>query len=646
MTFAQTIGRWAGIAMLALLPLAAYGAPSAAQEGCGSAFADLTPARLEQLLGQPSTGPSHCYEDKLVEWGEEAVPLLTRLLHDERSFSRCLARTAIARREKAPGRGNADEPDADVFLARMGCHMADQGAPAASGARYLLTNYPDPRSRGAVSPKGFDLFWKFTQGYERERVDALHVMLAEENLSRHTVAVLAPFLAAMGRRGGPALAQLRAALRMPQLGAELVDPFLAVQGNDVGIAHLLTVYAASSDAAMHTAIYLALKKRASPEELDRQIFNTVTVPALLPAALNLIQRGIASPRTIDYFVERLDHPSTAVAAADVFIALNQAVPKAHRRLLAMAAGDRAHGVHRDALSKAIARTGALSDLARGALLDGARPAPGCTTAGCFEAACRSASMLASVGPLPPSDLPTLKLAYGDASRAGATDCLAIVAGMIADFHSRPALDFLYERFLDSGNAEHTYLLSQVLARKVELLVARIEGEIDGLYDARLAAVETLLFAPAAKEALHRHRERVLPTLLTLPFGSDADQPVPEPVSRYRLVIRNGPGIMIGNHPVTKGGLAVYRIGRLAPMTPEVVTTLLRVAAGPHDEAGYQAVTLLSRIRNQDRSLRAARFKEIEDLLAATAPGFAETRLEILRNHYRLSQSDSESGNRR
>ncbi|NHZ93482.1 hypothetical protein F2P45_31435 [Massilia sp. CCM 8733] len=615
--------------MLVLFSRAAYGAPSAVQEGCGSAFANLTPARLEQLLGQPLTGPSHCYEDKLVEWGEDAVPLLTRLLHDERSFPRCLARTAIARREKAPGRGSGGELDTDVSLVGMVCYMAGQGTPAA---------------RGAVSPKAVDLFWKFTQGYESERVDALPVLLAEENLSRHAATVLAPFLAAMGRRGGPALAQLRAALPMPHVGAELVDPFLAVQGNEVGIAHLLTVYAASSDPAMHTAIYLALKKRASPQELDRQLFNTVNVQALLPAALNLSQRGIASPRTIDYFVDRLDDPATAAAAADVFIALNQAIPKAHRRLLDMAAGG-ANGVHHAALSKAIARTGAISDLARGWFPDGAKPAPACTTPACFEAACRLASMVASIGPLPPSGLPTLKLAYGDASRAGATDCLGLVAGMIADLHSRPGLDFLYERFLESGNAEHTYFLSQVLTRKVELLLARIEGDIGGLHGATLAAVETLLFAPAAKEALHRHTERVLPTLLTLPFASDADEPVPEPVSRYRLVIGNGPGIMIGNHPVTRGGLAVNRIGRLAPMTPQVVTTLLRVAAGPHDEAGFQAVTLLARIRNRDRSLRAARFQEIEDLLAATAPGFASTRLEILRNQYRLSQSDWEHGDR-
>lgn len=79
----------------------------------------------------------------------------------------------------------------------------------------------------------------------------------------------------------------------------------------------------------------------------------------------------------------------------------------------------------------------------------------------------------------------------------------------------------------------------------------------------------------------------------------------------------------------------------ANLTPARLEQLLRQPlTGPsrcyEDKLGSQAVTLLSRIRNQDRSLRAARFKEIEDLLAATAPGIAKTRLEILRNVYRPS----------
>ncbi|WP_157778820.1 hypothetical protein [Massilia violaceinigra] len=117
--------------------------------------------------------------------------------------------------------------------------------------------------------------------------------------------------------------------------------------------------------------------------------------------------------------------------------------------------------------------------------------------------------------------------------------------MIADIRTLSALEFLYERFLDGGNEEHTYLLSQILTRNVEQLVPRIEAEIGGLHGGTLAAVETLLFAAAAQDALRRHRERVLPALLTLPLRSDAGERVPEPVSRYSLVIGNRPGSVLG-----------------------------------------------------------------------------------------------------
>ncbi|ATQ78157.1 hypothetical protein CR152_29320 [Massilia violaceinigra] len=81
------------------------------------------------------------------------------------------------------------------------------------------------------------------------------------------------------------------------------------------------------------------------------------------------------------------------------------------------------------------------------------------------------------------------------------------------------------------------------------------------------------------------------------------------------------------------------------MTPAVVTALLQVAARSYDEAGCQAVALLHGIRDDDRSLRAARFKEIDELLARTPPGFAETRLQLLRMHYSFSSSDWKHGDR-
>lgn len=581
MTFTQAIRSTALMVMLAVFPRAAAGGQTAAQEPCANAFTNITPQGLEQRLQGVATERSHCYVDKLVEWGENAVPLLIRLLNDERHFSRCLARTAIARREAARDRSHADDPDPEVFLVGVGCYMADPDDPAELGARYLLTSYPDPGARGAVNRKNFDLFWKFTEGHDSQRIDALHVLLAQENLSRHTVSVLAPFVAAMGRRAGIALPQLRAGLRVPHLGADLVDPFLAVQGNEIGIAHLLKVYGASSDAAMHTAIELALKKRASPVELDQHLFNAVNLPVLLPAALDLMRKGIASPRTADYLAARPNNPLA---------------------------------------------------------IDAAGSAPGCTADVCPEVACRSASL----APLAPSDLPMLKVVYRDAARAGATDCLAAVAGMIAEIRSGPALDFLYERFLDGGNEEHTYLLSQILMRNVEQLLPRIEAEIGGLRDGPLAAVESLLLAPAARDALQRQRARVLPGLLALPLRKDADDLLPEPISGYGLVIRSGPGILIGRYPATRGALAVRRIGQLAPMTPEVVSALLRVAAGPYDETGYQAVAVLDKIKNDDRSLGGARLKEIRKLLAKTPPGFAHTRLGMLEMYYRSVFGDDAS----
>ncbi|MDQ1830499.1 hypothetical protein [Massilia scottii] len=39
------------------------------------------------------------------------------------------------------------------------------------------------------------------------------------------------------------------------------------------VSEMLKVYAASSDAAMHTAIELALKTRASPVELDQHLYS-------------------------------------------------------------------------------------------------------------------------------------------------------------------------------------------------------------------------------------------------------------------------------------------------------------------------------------------------------------------------------------
>ncbi|NHZ81190.1 hypothetical protein F2P44_18195 [Massilia sp. CCM 8695] len=187
-----------------------------------------------------------------------------------------------------------------------------------------------------------------------------------------------------------------------------------------------------------------------------------------------------------------------------------------------------------------------------------------------------------------------------------------------------------------------YWLSQILKRQIGLVLPRIEADIGSLRDGPLAAVESLLSAPAARDALQRQRARVLPALLTLPLRSDADELVPEPISSYGLVIRSGPGILIGRYPATRGALAVRRIGQLAPMTPAVVSALLRVAAGPYDEAGYQAVAVLDKIKNQDPGLRPARWKEIQKSLDKTPPGFAHTRLGMLEMYYRSLSDDDAS----
>lgn len=616
------------MATFVLAPFAASGAQTPVPPACGSAYASMTPERLEALVHQGGDPQVRCAEDRLVAMGEQAVPVLIRLLHDDRPASYCVATKAIARREALAGGRPDDSSDMDVFLSMMICVGGPPRGSGRSAAYYMLSHFGDPENPAQVSPKGFALFWKFTDGYDDERLAALPLLLAKDILSAQTVSVLGPFLADLGGQAADVLPALRAGLHVPQLGAGLVDAFLKVQGNDVGIAHLLTVYAASSDDAMHTAIEAALKKRAWPAELDMHLLTAARNPAWLPAALDLMRRGMASPATIAYFIERLNAPSAA-DAIDVFTALGQDNAQAHQRLRALLAATKStDSARRAALSKAIAMTAPLQErVTRGQM------AGSCTGPACFETACRCASLLASLGPLP-ADVAVLKTAYRDGARAGATQCLATVAKMIADLHSRDALAFLYERFLLGVNEDHMYLLSQILKQHIGQVLPRIEADIGSLRDGPLAAVESLLSAPAARDALARQRARVLPDLLTQPLRKDADQLVSAPIAGYSQVLHSGPGMMLGPYPATRGALAVHRIAQLAPMTAEVVTALLRVVAGPYDEAGDQAVAVLSRIRNAPRSLRAARLKEIETLLAATPEGSAQSRLESLRMDYR------------
>ncbi|NHZ81191.1 hypothetical protein F2P44_18200 [Massilia sp. CCM 8695] len=420
MRFTPVIRRAALMAMLALVPFAASGAKTVVPSACGSAYASMTAERLEALIHEGGERHIHCAEDRLVALGEQAVPVLIRLLHDDRPASYCVATKAIARREELAG-GRPGESDKEFFLSMLICIGGPPRACAQSAAHYLLAQYGGPEDEAKVTAKGFALFWKFTEGYERERFAALALLLAEENLSAQTVSVLGPFVADQGGRAAAVLPALRAGLRLPHIGPGLVDAFLSVQGNDIGIAHLLKAYAASSDDAMHAAIEAALRKRASPAELDKHLLTAANNPALLPAALDLMRRGMASPATIAYFIDRLNDPS----AADVFTALGQDIAQANQRLRALlAATDSADGVRRAALSMAIARTAPLAERSSDS-------ASGCTAQACFAVACRSASLLASLGPIPPADSGVLKNAYRDASRAGATQCLATVSNMLA-----------------------------------------------------------------------------------------------------------------------------------------------------------------------------------------------------------------------
>ncbi|MDM5178293.1 hypothetical protein PO883_13930 [Massilia sp. DJPM01] len=113
MIFTPAMRRAALMAMFALVPFAASGAGMAVPPACGRAYASMTPERLEALIHEGGEH-MHCAEERLVALGEQAVPVLIRLLHDGRPASYCVATKAIARREALAG-GRPEESDKEFF---------------------------------------------------------------------------------------------------------------------------------------------------------------------------------------------------------------------------------------------------------------------------------------------------------------------------------------------------------------------------------------------------------------------------------------------------------------------------------------------------------------------------------------------------
>lgn len=621
---------------------------------CPQELLHITPEQVERLIPQGLDRDQSCYQDALVRAQAQAVPVLVRLLRDEREASQVsamqvvkklgstavatlpdlmtLLRSKVAQLDTLQAQGGAGQAQEHAqHMVQLTAHAITSVGPAAQAAiPELLALYGRPDFPYPSRYMLLQYLWAMAEASDTARLALVAGLLAKETLTNEEAEMIAPSLIRMGSRASPLLPALRASLH--KSGGSLIEAYLAVQGDEVGIPYLF------QSAGM---VVDPLKKRGPLA--DRYVADAIRQASSRSAAITVLARNIDSPGAIAHLIDKLGDPSTADSAAAAFITINRKFPQANEKLLAslLAAGNR-DPLRRDLFLRAMDVTGPVAQIPRSLLVDGLRSdlrlarrqAPQGP-----QVACLPATILWKAGLLSPSDLPMLKRAYRDAAQSGAHACLSETVDLIASLASRPALEFLYERFLASNDEQHMQDLQRALMRNIAPLAPRLEASIGRLRGARLVMVESMLLAPGGEEVLAAYRARILPGLLALPFKADAHRLLLAPYSEYQASFGISPGMRSTDTPATRGGLAVLRMDRIAPRTPELVSLLLRLVAGSNEDAAKQAMLLLQNIRDEQRGLRAACFRQIGQLLVETPLGPAQRRLATLERVYAYSRRD-------
>ncbi|NHZ42077.1 hypothetical protein [Massilia aquatica] len=636
---------------------------------CPSQLADLTPERVETMMQQEPRPDLECYMRALVRSQGQAVPVLVRLLRDQRDVSRTVALwtmvhlgpaaapalpelMALHQREmgeldrlQAQGADYKTLAQAQSAATTVTRVFRDLGRVAQPAIPYLSALYANPAYPHGLRDEIAMAIWQISEENDSARLRTIAALLSSGKVTHEAAQLIAPFLIRMGSRASPVLPALRTSL-LNDWTSGLIDAYLAVQGDEIGIPYLFQVGGESP-----TPVADTLRKRGPLA--DRYVTDAIKLPSSRTAAIALL-RDIDLPGAMAHLVDELDNPASADSAATAFVTIGRKSAPANQKLLALLdAGGTRDRARRNLLLNAIDSTGPVTGIARSLLLDAfqddlrvalrqkdleQRQRP-CKGQLCAPVDCLSARLLEKSGALVASDLPMLKRAYRDAAQAGARACLSNTTGLIASLGSRPALEFLYERFLASRREHDMDDLRRGLTINIAPAVPRIAAGIGRLRGDRLVMVESMLLAPGGEEFLATYQARVVPGLLALPFAADADRALAQSYSEYSRSIGMSPGMPESTMPTTRGGLAVLRIERIAPRTPELMSVLLRMAAGSGEDVAKQAEAALGNIRIQQRALRAACFREIGDWLVALPAGPAQRRLARLQKVYAFSYKD-------
>ncbi len=650
-TFLRPAMLMALLALLAHLPAAAISiSPVVVIPPCPAAVVNASLAQLEKLMSEDPDARPYCYPEALEKQGAQALPMLLRLLQHERHQVRIGAAFGLARlgeaaasavptliahhrrliaeltRQEAAQGGDGVDQETRLLMQHVSRAIGGLQTVDASVAPYLESVFFDPDSTLDVRRASATHVWGWDTP-EQIRLRMTPVLLADETTFADMRTELASFLFFARIDTRVVLPQLRASLLMPR-GHEMVRPYLVVQGAVAGIPHVLQLYAdAAEGSAMRREIEWQLREREALPEMDWQLSAAAHKPALLPTVVELMMKtDIHSRRTMDYLATRLDIPSEVDGTLRIFIRLRRPAPQAHPRLVALLlASGKDDLARRDLLLKALSATDGQASIPQQFLLAGLqhdlalnrRTKPGSSRRG----TCLPGAVLAQSAPLPPAYLPMLQRAYAGTAGMYAPDCVRAVGDIIANSGSRSAFEFLYEQLFSGRSEEVRPMLMQALKNNVGLLLPRIGREIDGLRGEARDVAEALLRGPQASEFLAQYRARVVPGLLTLPWTETVDQ------DRAGL---DETQVASDTPACARLAQVVKRVDTLGLTTPEVTTWLMRVYAGPCVHAHIRAREALGALRHKEYRARPMRVRQIDALLANTAPGLTRERLEQLR----------------
>lgn len=647
-------------ALLVHLPAGALSmSPVTVIPRCPPALMALPQEQLVKRLVEQAQPQPSCLPELATLLDENALPFLMALMDHERPSVQLAALHAIdsldqravaavpvlmarhrrtiaglARQEAAHGRDGVDQ-HASSMMAHLSSALGGLQASDPGVTPYLTAVFFDRNNTLDVRAASVAAFWDAAHTSDATRLRIVPELLAGKTTFAAMQGRLASFLAGTGSDVGFTLPAVRARL-LDDHEAEMVEPFLAAQGPAPGIALLLQLHAsAAPESPLRRTIEEVLWKRRALPGMDKHLGEAAGNPALLPAVLGLINRGVDSPQTFALLASRLDQPSEVERTARIFIGLGRPAPQARARLLALLQATGADDVQRrDLLIATLRASGGQADIPPRLLLDGVEHDMALERRGGPDATvlepCLPGQVLAQAPPLGSSWWPVLKRTYAAALPSGQSACLRPVVAIIARTGERKALGFLYGQLLSSKSAELSSALLPALTAHVGPLMPRMRRDLGRLRGERLAAVEQLLRGPQASQLLDEYRARVLPGLLTLPWNDAAAQGGP-------WTGRISPAS--GRLPCDDLGLALARVERIGPSTPEVTTWLMRLHAGPCNVASQKAWDMLETLKGTQFSQRPLRAREVRALLAATPPGRAQQRLEDLLELFEWTYSD-------